>query len=117
MLPAVEATLAELSLAPEDAALARLAEGYARTIDQAAAIAAAAQRIPYDEDTAEQVKKLAARVGAHVTMADLGPKLLAALDALGATPKARAVGGNPAGKKPGTGGVLSPLAQLRKAAG
>lgn len=117
MLPAVEATLKSLELAPEDEALARLAVGYARTIDQAAAIASAAQRIPYDPDTAEQVKKLAARVGAHATMADLGPKLLGALDALGATPKARAAGAKPGGAKPGAKSSVSPLNALRQAAG
>lgn len=107
--PAVESTLGTLALEPEDAALARLALGYARTIDQAAAIASAAQRIPYDPDTAEQVKRLAARVSAHATMADLGPKLLAALDALGATPKARSATGK-AGSLPAK---ANPLQLLR----
>lgn len=115
MLPAVEAALAELDLAPEDVGVARLAEGYARTIDQAAAIAAAAQRIPFDPDTADEVKRLAARVSAHATMADLGPKLLAALESLGGSPKARAAAGKSAGKPAAP--RSSALAALRKAAG
>lgn len=87
----VEATVAALRdrLQPEDEALAALAVEYARTIDRAAVIAAAAARLQPTEDLAEEVKRLAARVSAQATMADLGPKLQAALDALGATPKAR----------------------------
>jgi hypothetical protein len=117
LTPAVEETLSQLELAPEDVGIARLAVGYARTIDQAAAIAAQAQRIPFDPDTADEVKRLAARVSAHATMADLGPKLLATLDALGATPKARAVTAKSGGHKPAAGGTASPLARLRRAAG
>lgn len=109
MVPAVEETLEHVVLQPEDAALARLALSYARTIDKAAAIAAQADRIPFDPDTAEEIKKLKAKVSAHATMADLGPKLQACLDALGATPKARAQNGKPA--KGGSG--PSKLSALR----
>lgn len=112
LVPAVEETLAHVVLQPEDAALARLALSYARTIDTAAAIAAQADRIPFDPDTADEVKKLRAKVSAHSTMADLGPKLQAALDALGATPKARAS----AGKAPTGGSGLSKLALMRGSA-
>ncbi|MCF7548911.1 hypothetical protein [Pseudonocardia sp. WMMC193] len=106
----VRATLEHLDLQPQDQALAAVAVRYGETIDRAAAIAAQAARIPYDPDTAEEVKKLASRVSGQVTMADLGPKLLAALDALGATPKARAaVGQTPAPSGP------SKLSQLRSA--
>lgn len=117
LVPAVEDTLAQLELAPEDAGIARLALGYARTIDRAEAIAAQAARIPYDPDTSEEVKRLAARVSAQATMADLGPKLLAALDALGATPKARAAQSKPGAARPGAAGSASPLTALRRAAG
>ncbi|MGE3414184.1 MAG: hypothetical protein AB7L91_18420 [Dehalococcoidia bacterium] len=92
----VQETVEKLALQPEDVAVAAVAVKYAETIDRAAAIAAQAARIPFSEDTAEEVKRLAARVSAHSTMADIGPKLLAALDALGATPKARAAAGKPA---------------------
>jgi hypothetical protein len=109
LTPAVEETLGTLQLAPEDAAVARLALSYARTIDQAAAIAALAAKLPFDPDTAEAVEQLRKRVSAQATMGDLGPKLLAALDALGATPKARAS----AGKTPPAGAAVSKLAALR----
>lgn len=99
MTAKVAETLDNLELAPEDAAVAALALKYAETIDRAVAIAAAAAKIPYDPDVAEQVEKLKQRVGAHATMADLGPKLLAALDALSATPKARSAVMKP-GKPP-----------------
>jgi hypothetical protein len=96
--PAVAATLAELALDPADQAVSRLALHLARTIDRAEAIAAQARKIPFEPDSADEVKRLAARVSAQATASDLGPKLLAALDALGATPKARAQsGGKPAG--------------------
>jgi len=110
MAPAVEETLASLELRPEDAGLARLAMSYARTIDRAEAIAAQAAKLPFDPDTAEAVEQLRKRVSAQVTMADLGPKLLAALDALGATPKAR----KDAGKTPSSS-AKSRLAALREA--
>lgn len=86
----VQATLDKLELRPEDAALAALALEYGRTIDRAAIIAAQASKIAFDPDSAEEVARLRAKVSAHATMSDVGPKLLAALDALGATPKARA---------------------------
>lgn len=105
--PKIEATLAALELRPEDAGIAELALRYARTIDRAEAIAARAAQIPFDPDSADEVKRLAQRVSAQVTMSDLGPKLQAALDALGATPKARAASPRPS--KPGT----SALAGLR----
>ena len=96
--PSVEEALKYATLQPEDAAVADLARSYARTIDNAAAIAERAAKIPFDPDTAEEVAKLRARVSAHATMADLGPKLLAALESLGVTPKARAAAGKPRGK-------------------
>lgn len=62
--PAVAETISALSLTPQDAAAARLAERYAREVDDA-------------EDPAEMLDRL-------------GPKLLSALVQLGATPAARA---------------------------
>lgn len=109
LTPAVEESLGKLVLAPEDAALARLALTYARVMDGAAAIAAQAARIPFDPDSAEAVEQLRKRVSAQVTASDLGPKLLAALDALGATPKARS-----SASKPPTAGGKSKLAALRQ---
>lgn len=109
LLTAVDETLANLDLSPQDAALAQLARRYAATIDRAEAISAQAAKIPFDPDSAEAVEQLRKKVSAQVTMADLGPKLLAALDALGATPKARAAAG-----KPPPAGTGSKLTALRK---
>jgi hypothetical protein len=104
----VRSTIEVLDLGPEDVALAQLAIRYAETIDRAAAIAAQANRLAKaDETVAEEVRKLAARVQAHVAMADIGPKLLAALESLGASPKARAGLGKATRKA--TGGTLRAL--------
>lgn len=82
--PAVAETLRNLELSEEDAAAAVLAQRYADAIDNA-------------EDQAEMLK-------------ELGPRLLACLESLGATPKARAT------MKKGTGGGgQGKLAQLRAA--
>lgn len=67
LLPAVQETIAKLVLTPEDTAAATLAEHYARTID------AASEELEAD------------------TLKELGPKLLGCLEALGATPRARAL--------------------------
>lgn len=108
----VRESLGHLELRPEDAGIAALAAGYAETMDRAAELAEAAAQAAYDPDTAVQVARLRQRVEAHVVMVDLGPKLLAALDALGATPKSRAQVLKPA--PPGTG--KSRLASLRDGA-
>lgn len=81
LLPQVQHTISQLELRPEDSATATLAERYAAAIDA----------------DPEQLK-------------DLGPRLLAALVELGATPKARAT----TGKGGGAGGT-SKLAALREA--
>lgn len=83
--PAVSEMLRKLDLSPEDVAAARLAKKYAEAIDAA-------------EDPQEALEKL-------------GHRLLAALESLGATPKARALI-----KKGGaSNGGESKLAQLRAA--
>ena len=105
----VRQSVAELVLQPEDVAVAELAVQFADTIDRAAELAAVAAALPFDPDTAAQVQRLAKRVEAHVAMSEVGPKLLATLDALGATPKARSASGKPA---PAAGGP-SKLAALR----
>jgi hypothetical protein len=65
LLSAVTEAIAALGVAPEDSAASRLARAYAQEIDE---------RNP--EESVEVLDKL-------------GPKLLATLDALGATPKSR----------------------------
>ncbi len=109
--PAVAATVEALTTAPEDAAAIRLAQRYAATIDRAVQVAADLDEIPpEDYDTGKLIQTLRAKVEAQAVLADLGPKLLAALDALGATPAARArlkAGGAPS--------VPTKLAALREA--
>lgn len=107
----VREAVGKLVLQPEDAAVAELAVRYARTIDDAAELADAAARVEFDPDTAAQVARLKQRVDAHQVMIDVGPKLLAALTALGASPAARAAVG-----KPAQGGKRSVLAALRDGA-
>lgn len=83
--PAVQATINALQTAPEDTGAVKLAHSYAKAIDEA-------------EDRAEALERL-------------GPKLLACLESLGATPKARA-----AIRKGDTGGQSQgELAALRSA--
>lgn len=105
---AVRAAVAALPLQPEDGAIAELAVRLAATIDAAAELAEAAAAVPYDPDTAVQVARLRQRVDAHVVMAEVGPKLQAALEALQATPRARAQA-----SKPAPAGRKSKLTALR----
>jgi hypothetical protein len=95
---AVEATLGALDLKPEDLALSRLSSRYAREMDQSAAVAAQADKVlrvvgrNQDEDDDklyEMVSALKSKLSARSAIEQIGPKLQNALDALGATPKAR----------------------------
>lgn len=116
--PAVTATLGALGLTDVDQAAARLADSYARALDQASAIEAAADRVlraverdsDADPDLVDQMRALRNRLTARQALADLGPKLTAALVELGATPKARAAiaKGQPPAETP-TGGALARL--------
>jgi hypothetical protein len=87
--PAVAETLTQLDLGPEDAAAKKLAQRYAQVIDQA--------------------------TGEAWAMRWIGPLLLDALEALGATPAARARLMKK-GDKPGDG-KPNRLQQLRAARG
>lgn len=112
--PAVAETVDKLDTKPEDAAMVRLVERYAAAIDEARLIALAAEEIePESEGQARALSALRERVNAVTVLAELGPKLAAALAELGASPKSRAAfarkGGDPSGDKPGR------LAQLRTA--
>lgn len=92
MAAAVADMLATLKHKPEDVALVRLVEQYAQTIDDAAEIADQAALIePEDDNQARRLQALARRVERQVVLAELGPKLQAGLESLGASPKARAV--------------------------
>lgn len=110
--PAVAESIDKLDTKPEDAALVRLVERYAAAIDGARRIALAAEEIePEDATQARQLAALRERVEAVTVLAELGPKLAAALEMLGASPKARAgfarKGGDSGDGKP------TKLAQLR----
>ncbi|MDN5932997.1 MAG: hypothetical protein L0I24_18350 [Pseudonocardia sp.] len=109
MTRSVRESVGKLELRPEDVGISVLAVRYARTIDDAAELAEQAARMPYDPDTAVQLARLRQRVEAHTVMVEVGPKLQAALDALGATPKARAQVLKPTAP----GSPRSALSQLR----
>lgn len=88
----VEATLAATPARPEDEAMRALLRRYARVMDESAALAELAADIDtsaLDDNGNKDLARLKAKVSAQQVMTDLGPKLLAALDALTATPKAR----------------------------
>jgi len=115
---AVAKTLDSLELQAEDAATARLAEKYARELDGAQATAAQADKVlrrldsdEVDPETVDLVSALRGKLAARTALESLGPKLLATLDALGASPKARAQAGKGATK----GGKGGRLAELRAA--
>lgn len=89
--PSVVETLDCLALSATDQAAAQLARRYAAAIDAAAEIAAVAELVePEDGDQAKLLQSLLRRVEAQEVLGELGPKLLAVLDALGGSPKARA---------------------------
>ena len=91
-------------LEPTDIGLVKLLDTYARALDERGSLVqvlagleaalAKAQDEPSAYGTAYalaiQLDKLKAGLDAHKILTDVGPRLLAALDALGATPKARA---------------------------
>lgn len=95
LAPAVEQSLAVLVLAGEDHAAAQLARSYARQIDEALRaefLARQALEEVSEEDplTRAYIRELAAKVATKELLDRLGPKLLAVLESLGATPAARA---------------------------
>lgn len=117
LAPAVTEALDVVELEAEDAAAVKLAERYAREIDQADAAAAHADRVLRevgdDPELLELVSALKAKLAARTAVSDLGPKLLAILDALGATPKARAVARKGGAGRGGKGGSLAALRASR----
>jgi len=92
---ASETSLAAAPLTPRDQAAAALVRRYAELIDNAESLAAEANVLwgeldPEDADGRRRLAKLEAAVSAHGVTSDLGPKLLAALTALGCTLAGRA---------------------------
>jgi len=102
LAPALEETLVKLQLADADAALVKLARRYAETLDAGAELADHVERAweeldPEDQKGRRRLAMIEAKLVGRAALADLGPKLLATLQALGATPAARA-------RRKGTGG-------------
>jgi hypothetical protein len=114
--PSISATLAALELEPCDSAASQLIVRYGQQLDDAIWAERAADKVldrvlgggvrdvgghilPDDLDDwtdderatlREEVTALRAKLAARTAVADLGPKLLAALSEVGATPRARA---------------------------
>lgn len=105
--PAVAETLDDLDVGAGDAAAVRLVERYAAALDRAAAAEAHADKVlaavrgTGDDDVEAAVSALKAKVSAVATLENVGPKLLAALESLGATPKARGELGKGGGARGG----------------
>lgn len=118
MARAVAEALRHAKPQPEDRAAVALAKRYAALIDEAAP--AASYREPLQRlralvnefgpaDVDKHLAKIEAALSAHTVASDLGPKLLAALTALGLTPAGRGAKGGGGG-----GGVRSKLDELRE---
>lgn len=114
ILPGVHESVAELKLGPADEGMRRLAEQYASAIDDAQAIAREAVRLAEsaEGDREKALSALLKRLDAGSVLGELGPKLLAALESLGASPKARAAMTGK-GAKPDASTGKSSLAQRR----
>lgn len=111
---AVADSIRDAKLQPRDRATAVLARHYAEQIESARAAHAELALIdPLDEDAAARVARLSKRVEAVGVMADLGPKLLAALTALGCNPGARASKGGTPDVPATVSGAADALADLR----
>lgn len=104
---AVTEALTGTTVPTSDGGAAALAKRYAELIDRSApsaVYAKALRTVAYamadvdDPNVADAFRKIADALAAHSVASDLGPKLLAALTALGMTPAARgAKGGAPDG--------------------
>lgn len=117
--PAVDSTVASLSLVDADLAVARLAGVYAGAIDEARRGEAWADgvlaKLDAESPLTEEIRAIRAKLAAKVVLADLGPKLQAALVELGATPKTRAALHRPEPAAPaGSPRASSPLQVVRE---
>lgn len=126
LAPAIVATLAELNLGPVDSAAVRLAERLALQLDDAMWLEVAADKIlkavlaagVLADEELDALDALRRKLSARGALSDLGPKLLAVLDDLGATPMSRAKLAKmlPPGK-PGTLPGRSALTELQVSLG
>ncbi len=118
LAPAVEEMLAALQSDQVDAAAVRLAQRYARDIDDARLVAASLEPVlreilALDPKIHDRLLSLAVRIERTTVLASLGPKLLAALEQLGATPAARSKTGAGGGDRAGKG-QLQALREARR---
>lgn len=119
LLPAVRAALDSLppdATTDADQAARALALAYARTIDEAAMLHHVAEVLVEESDEdyggSRRLDLLLKATENKAVLADLGPKLLAVLTSLGATPAARA--GQSTGKLPARpAGALAALRAAR----
>lgn len=94
LAPAVAETIDKLATSAEDAGAIALAKRYAREIDEAAVIRASLTKAlreleQLDQDLHDKFLTLAVQIEETAVLGNLGPKLLATLESLGATPAAR----------------------------
>ncbi len=103
---ALESALGALpALAAQDAALRALARRYACDIDEAPSVALDAQKVvedlyrhrqgPVDPAVLDRLRRVLTRIEQTTVLGLLGPKLNAALNDLGMSPKARQTSGKP----------------------
>lgn len=117
--PVVAEALSNLpDLTPADTAARHLAGRYAAAIDQASGVDV--DRIgdaldPDDMTGRQMLARLARQVEAQAVLGELGPKLLAVLEALGATPRARAVRKGGVGNGSSLPGKLAAIRDSRSA--
>jgi hypothetical protein len=118
MTRAVSAALRTIKNRPQDAGAVALCRRYAALIDDAAPAAKHRKALDTlraaladsDTDAVEALERVAEALAEHTVTSDLGPKLLAALGALGLT-----LAGRGAGAKGGTGDKpANPLDELRQ---
>ncbi|TAJ21849.1 MAG: hypothetical protein EPO65_00685 [Dehalococcoidia bacterium] len=120
VLTALQSALRAQPAGAQDAATVALAKRYALELDDADVISTAATKAlrqlakaDVEDDLFEKFEALAARIEQVHVAATIGPKLLAALEQLGLTPKARnAILATPGGGGGNDGGP-SPLGHLR----
>lgn len=119
MAAAVDASLATAPTRPEDAGTVALVRRYAALIDAATPASkyrpllrsVRAALDPGDDAAREAYVKIEDALGAHSVASDLGPKLLAALTALGMTLAGRGAAGKGGG--PAVGARSTKLDELR----
>lgn len=120
LTPAVLGTLQALDLQERDLAAAKLAETYARAIDQAKTAEAWAdsvlRKVDRDSDLGDEVHALKVKLAAKVALSDLGPKLAGLLGELGGTPRGRsAIGKGQSGPPSRSSAALAKLRSVRDA--